>query len=126
MSADPCELSLVAAVQAVRRGTISALELTEACLARIAARDGELCAFITLEPERARQAALAADAQRQRGEALGPLHGIPLAHKDLFCRAGRPTTCGSRLWTDFVPDYSASLLEFLEAAGAIEIGRAHV
>ncbi len=122
MSADPCELSLVAAVQAVRRGTISALELTEACLARIAARDGELCAFITLEPERARQAALAADAQRQRGEALGPLHGIPLAHKDLFCRAGRPTTCGSRLWTDFVPDYSASLLEFLEAAGAIDLG----
>ena len=125
MSEDPCELTLVAAARALQQGALSSLELTEACLARIAARDSELRAFITLEPERALQAAEAADAGFQRRRelgALGPLHGVPLAHKDLFCRAGRPTTCGSKLWTDFVPDYSASLLEFLEAAGAIDLG----
>ncbi len=122
MNADPCELTLVEAAQALRQGELSSLELTEACLARIAARDGALRSFITLEAERALVAAEAADIRRQRGETLGPLHGVPLAHKDLFCRAGRPTTCGSKLWTEFVPDYSASLLEFLEAAGAIDLG----
>ena len=78
-------------------GTFSSEELTRALLARIERFDPQLNAFITVTAERALAQARAADARRARGEA-GPLTGIPIAHKDIFCTDGVRTSCGSRSW----------------------------
>ena len=81
-----------------------------------------LNAFISLDADRALAAADGADASLARGEIIGPLHGVPLAHKDMFYREGRIVTCGSRLRRDFVPDYTATVLARLDGAGAIDLG----
>ncbi|MEQ9122615.1 MAG: amidase, partial [Alphaproteobacteria bacterium] len=93
-----------------------------ACLARIEAVDPKLNAFIHVEAASARAAAAALDAKRARGEALGPLGGVPLAHKDMYYRAGRVTTCGSKIRKDFRPEVTATALTRLDAAGAVDLG----
>ena len=111
------ELSLVEAAEGVRRGDFSALELTEACLARIEVAQPRLNCFIACDPEAARARARRADAARPRG----PLAGVPLAHKDMFDRAGRVSTCGARMRLR-PARATATVLARLDAAGAIEIG----
>ena len=78
--------------------------------------------FISLQAEAALESAAAADAALARGDAPGPLHGVPLAHKDMFYRTGHVTTCGSRIRKDFVPDHDSTALARLDQAGAIYLG----
>ena len=115
-------MSLVALADALAARELSAVEVMEAALERAERLQPVLNCFISLEGERALEGAVAADAALARGEAPGPLHGVPVAHKDLFYRAGRVSTCGSRILRDFVPDHDSSALARLREAGAITLG----
>ncbi len=103
---------------------ISSVELTREALARIADQ-AILNAFITVDEAGALQAAQAADERLSRGEA-GPLTGIPLAHKDVFCTEGLATTCGSRMLANFVSPYDAHVVSRLRAAGAVCVGKTNM
>jgi aspartyl-tRNA(Asn)/glutamyl-tRNA(Gln) amidotransferase subunit A len=118
-STDLATLSVVEAAAAVADGSVSSVALTEACLARIAQHDQGVNSVIWIEAEAALEAARKADRARAAGEALGLLHGVPMAHKDMYYQAGRLSTCGSAIRADFRPDYTATVIERLEAAGAI-------
>lgn len=108
----------------LRAGELGALELTDAYLERIERRDDELNAYVTVLGEEARRAARAADARRARGEALGPLHGLPVAIKDLYdLKAGVRHTFGSALFADHVAAHDAITVTRLERAGAIVLGK---
>ena len=109
--------------QALDRGEYSSVELTRAYLERIERIDGQIGSFLALDKEGALQAARAADLRRQSGECLGPLDGIPYAIKDNFCTRQMPTTCASRMLRDWIPPYDATVVERLERAGAILIGK---
>lgn len=115
---DVADLSLVEAADAVRKGEVSAVSLLEACLTNLDAHEEAVNATIWVDKEAAFAAARAADAKRAAGGPLGPLHGLPLAHKDMYYQAGRRSSCGSAIRRDFVPDYSATVIERLSAAGA--------
>ncbi len=104
MTEDAAGLSLSAAAEAVRAGRLSATRLTRACLDRIERLDHRINAFIAVDAEAALAQAAAADRARAAGETLGPLHGVPLAHKDMFYRAGEVCTCGSRIRAGWVAD----------------------
>ena len=114
--------TLVETAEAIAARKISALEVTDAALARIGARQPELNAFVRIDGDGARTAAKAADAKLARGERAGPLHGVPLAHKDMFYRPGVPVTCGSAVRRNFRPDYLATVLARLDTAGAVTVG----
>jgi aspartyl-tRNA(Asn)/glutamyl-tRNA(Gln) amidotransferase subunit A len=116
--ADLANLSLVEAADALRKGEVSAVALLEACLANLDAHEDAVNATIWVDKEGAFTAARAADAKRAAGGPLGPLHGLPLAHKDMYYQAGRLSSCGSAIRRDFVPDYTATVIERLAAAGA--------
>lgn len=111
------------AAQALRMRQVSAAELTEAALARIERHDAKLNSFITVSADAARSRAKRADAELAAGRDLGPLHGIPIAVKDLFFTKGVRTTNGSKLYENFVPEHDAAVVEKLEAAGAVMIGK---
>jgi aspartyl-tRNA(Asn)/glutamyl-tRNA(Gln) amidotransferase subunit A len=119
----PFEWTLVEAASALAAGEISSRELTRACLDRATAWQGPVNAFIAIEADRALAAADRADAARARGENLGPLHGAPLAHKDMYDREGRVTSCGSKIRARHVATATATVLERLDAAGAVDLGR---
>ena len=105
------------------RREISARELTESALARIAAVEERVHAFITLDREGALAQAAAADRLLAAGE-TNPLCGIPLAIKDVLCTRGLRTTCGSKILENFLPPYDAAVIEKLKAAGAVILGKA--
>ena len=107
----------------IAAGEVSPVALTEAALARIEARDGALNAFMTVTAERALAAARDAEAEIAEGRIRGPLHGVPLAVKDLFATEGVRTTGGSKLLADWVPDHDAAVIERLKAAGAVLLGK---
>jgi aspartyl-tRNA(Asn)/glutamyl-tRNA(Gln) amidotransferase subunit A len=113
----------LAAALAARK--VSSLELTEDCLSRIAAANPALNAFITVDADGARLAARAADERIARGEA-GPLTGIPLAHKDVFCTEGLLTTCGSKMLANFVSPYDAHAVSLLRQAGSVLVGKTNM
>ena len=115
-------LSLVGVADAIAGGSVSALEVTRACLERIEQLQPRLNCFIQVDKESALESARRADKQLKDGKAAGLLHGVPLAHKDLYYRAGRVSTGGSLIRKDFVPDYTATVLERMDAAGAVELG----
>ena len=114
-------LSEVAAAIATRR--ISSLEATQACLDALDQAGPALNCVAGVDHEAALAAAAAADEELAAGRVRGPLHGVPLAHKDMFYRAGRPAACGSRILADFVPDHTASVLARLDAAGALDVAQ---
>lgn len=121
---NPADLSIVEASALLARRQLSPLELTRACLERIEQRNPAVNAFITLAAEEALQAAQQAEAEIAAGRYRGPLHGIPLALKDLFFTAGMPTTAGSRF--SFAPEHqapNAHVVEKLLAAGIILLGK---
>ena len=106
--------------------TISPMELTDLALARIERYDGPLNSFITVMADSARGEAKAAERAIAAGNYLGPLHGIPIAAKDLYATAGTLTTFGSLLFADWVPDHDAAVVERLRAAGAIILGKTNL
>jgi aspartyl-tRNA(Asn)/glutamyl-tRNA(Gln) amidotransferase subunit A len=115
-------VGLVDAAEALARGEISSEALTQQCLARLAAIGPRLNALMELDSDAALQTARAIDKQRAKGDRLGPLAGVPLAHKDLFYRAGKRCTCGSRIRDKAVADSTATVLARLDAAGAVNLG----
>jgi aspartyl-tRNA(Asn)/glutamyl-tRNA(Gln) amidotransferase subunit A len=110
---------------AVADGEVSAAEVTEAHLARIAAVDGEVKAFLHVAEDAVAQAE-AIDAKRAAGEPLGPLAGVPVAVKDLFATVGMPTTCGSKILQNWHPPYESTITRRLRDAGAILIGKTNM
>jgi len=119
------DLSVVGAGDGLARGDFSAVELAEAHGAAIeGARDAN--AFITPTPELALERARASDERRRRGEARGPLDGIPIAVKDLFCTEGVLTTAASRILYNFVPPYESTVTQRLRDAGAVMLGKTNL
>ncbi|EAQ98981.2 aspartyl/glutamyl-tRNA(Asn/Gln) amidotransferase subunit A [Congregibacter litoralis KT71] len=110
---------------ALAQGETSSVALTEAALARIDALDGGLNSFITVDAEGALREAREADARIARGDA-GPLTGIPIAHKDIFCTRGLRTSCGSRMLDGFAPPYDATVVARFREAGAVLIGKTNM
>jgi aspartyl-tRNA(Asn)/glutamyl-tRNA(Gln) amidotransferase subunit A len=106
-------------------GKTSSVELCQDYLARIAAHNPNLNAFITVDAERTLAEARAADAQRAAGTA-GPLTGVPIAHKDIFCAEGWLTTCGSRMLSNFVSPYDAHVIGRFKAAGMPTLGKTNM
>jgi aspartyl-tRNA(Asn)/glutamyl-tRNA(Gln) amidotransferase subunit A len=111
------------AADALRARRVSAVELAAAANARIARLNSKLNAFITVTAEQALEEARQADAELAAGHDRGPLHGIPVAVKDLFLTRGVRTTCGSKVYEDFVPAIDAAVVERLRAAGAVMLGK---
>ncbi|MDE0049604.1 MAG: amidase [Rhodospirillales bacterium] len=122
MSDDIHLMSLVELADAIAARQLSAVEVMTATVARAERLQPVLNCFISLQAEAALERAAEADAALARGAAPGPLHGVPLAHKDMFYRAGHVTTCGSRIRRDFVPDHDSTALARLGRAGAIYLG----
>ena len=116
-------LGELAAALAARN--ISSVELTRAFLARIAALNGELNAFITVDEERALAQAKRADDRIRRKE-FAPLTGIPIAFKDIYCTKGLPTTCGSKMLENFVSPYDAHVVEQFDRAGVVLLGKCNM
>jgi len=110
----------------LRDGEFSATELTEALLSRIDSAGSELNAFITLTGEQALATARDADKALARGGDVGPLTGLPIVHKDLFCTRGVLTTCGSHILDTFVSPYDAAVVERLANAGAVMLGKSNM
>lgn len=109
--------------EALRQGTLSPVELTEACLARMEKLNPAVNAFITVTADAARVKAREAERQIRRGDWRGPLHGIPYGLKDLIDTAGIPTTAASSFYKYRVTMQSAAVVELLDAAGAILLGK---
>lgn len=113
-------------VAALRSREISARELLEVHLARIAERNPQLNAIVSLDEDRARAGAAAADEALARGEEVGPLHGLPFAFKDTHAVAGWRTTYGSTLFADHVPEHDELLVERVRRAGVVTVGKTNV
>ncbi len=109
----------------LRSGDFTSLELTRHFLARIERLDPRLNSFITVSAEGALAAAARADSKLSQSEG-GPLTGIPIAHKDIFCTKGIRTSCGSRMLDRFVAPYDATVVERLEQAGAVVLGKTNM
>jgi aspartyl-tRNA(Asn)/glutamyl-tRNA(Gln) amidotransferase subunit A len=111
---------------AMAAGEVSAVEVTQAHLDRISAVDGRVKAFLHVAADRALAAARAVDDKRAAGEPLGPLAGVPVAHKDVFTTADMPTTCGSRILVGWQPPYDATVTRRLREAGMIILGKTNM
>jgi aspartyl-tRNA(Asn)/glutamyl-tRNA(Gln) amidotransferase subunit A len=122
MSTEPALMSLVAVAKAIAEKRLSSHEVTRACLHRIAQWQPRLNAFMTIEAEAALKAADEADAALAKGNHRGALHGVPLAHKDMYYDTGHVVTCGSKIRRDFVPKTTATALQRLKDAGSIRLG----
>ncbi len=109
----------------LQAGSVSSVELTRGFLARIERHQRELNAFISVNPEIALAEAAEAD-RRLRAGGAGPLAGIPIAHKDIFCTRGERTTCASRMLANFVSPYDATVVERLRSAGAVMLGKTNM
>src|ERR1043166_2984806 len=119
---EPALLSLTEVAEAIARKRISSREVTQSCLDRIAQWQPRLNAFMAIEADAALAAADAADAALARGDSRGPLHGVPLAHKDMYYDAGKVVTCGSRIRRDWIATTTATSLQRLKDAGTIRLG----
>ncbi|MCP5109670.1 MAG: amidase [bacterium] len=116
-------MTIQEAGELLRERKVSATELARQSLASIERLDGKLNAFLTVTRDRALGQARLMDEELARGDVRSPLHGIPVAVKDVFCTKGVRTTCGSALFEDNVPSHDAAVVERLEDAGAVLIGK---
>ena len=115
--------SLVDVARRIATREIQPSDLTQQMLARIAAVDGRLQSYVTVMAEQAIASARRADAEIASGRYRGPLHGVPIAAKDLCYTRGVRTMAGTKVFADFVPDYDATVVARLEAAGAVMLGK---
>jgi amidase len=116
-------MALTDVAAGIKSGTLSPVTLTETMLARIAQVDPELHSFLSVTGEAALAQARAAESEIRSGRYRGPLHGMPIAIKDLFFTEGVPATFGSMAYKDFISDHTATVVERLVAAGAVILGR---
>ena len=123
MSEEICFLSATTLARKIRAKQLSAVEVMQAHLAQIARVNPVVNAIVTLDAEGAMAKARDADARQAKGEVLGALHGLPIAHKDLFLTKGIRTTHGSPIFKDFVPDQSMLVVDRSWNAGAICVGK---
>jgi len=119
------ELCAVDAARAIRDKVLSPVDLVDALLERIETVDGRVQAWALVDRDGARAAARQATDEAARGVFRGPLHGVPFGAKDIFYSAGLPTEAGSKVMASFVPDYDATAVGRLKAAGAILLGKLH-
>lgn len=119
------QLTLAELSAKLAKRDISSVELTEHFLSRIQKLDQHFNSFITLTPELALQQAKEADRKRASGT-VGPLMGIPLAHKDIFCTQGIKTSCASKMLDNFIAPYSATIVQKLEQAGMVLLGKTNM
>jgi aspartyl-tRNA(Asn)/glutamyl-tRNA(Gln) amidotransferase subunit A len=122
MNAELTRMSLVDLAQALRRRKISSVEVVRACLARIERVQPRVNCYIAIEAEEALRAARRADKALATGVRVGPLHGVPLAHKDMYYRKGKISTGGAKIMREFRATVTATVVERLQAAGAIWLG----
>ena len=122
MSTEPALMSLTAVAKAIADKQVSSHEVTRSCLHRIAQWQPRLNAFMALEAEQALKAADEADAALAKGNAKGVLHGVPLAHKDMYYEAGKVVTCGSKIRRDFVATTTSTALQRIKDAGTVRLG----
>ena len=120
----PNELTAAQAAHAIANRRITAIELAEACLDRIASLDDRLKAWVYVDRATVLADARAADQAVEQRRPLGPLHGVPIGMKDIYYTAGIPTRAGSEVYKDFVPEYDAATLTLLKHAGALMLGKA--
>ena len=118
-----CTATLLEVAKLIEQKAISPVDLTEAMLARIAELDGKVKSYLLVTTDLALEQARAAEAEIAGGHYRGPLHGVPIALKDLVNTKGIPTTCASVILKDFKPDYDAAVVERLNAAGAVTLGK---
>ena len=119
-------LSLTELAAAIRERKLSSVEATTALLERIPAWQPKINAFVSVEGESALELARAADAALARGEVKGPLHGVPLAHKDMFYSAGKVAGCGSKVREGWIAPATSTAIARLEAAGTFRLGALHM
>jgi aspartyl-tRNA(Asn)/glutamyl-tRNA(Gln) amidotransferase subunit A len=118
-------LTLAELKAGLEAGDFSAVDVTTALLERIAEHNADLNAVITVTGDQALAAAKAADERRATGAAR-PLDGLPVVHKDIFCTRGVKTTCGSRMLEEFISPYDATVVDRLETAGMIMLGKSNM
>lgn len=122
MSGEPALMSLTEVAKAIAGKRLSSREVTQSCLDRIAQYNSRLNAFMAIDAEGALKAADDADAALAKGGPTGALHGVPLAHKDMYYEAGKVVTCGSKIRKDFVATTTSTALQRLKNAGTIRLG----
>ncbi len=122
-SNDIVRLSLTEMGAAIERRELSSVEAAAACLSRLEGEGERLGCVAGADRDQALNGAEAADEAMRKGRRLGPLHGVPLAHKDMFFRAGRRTECGSRILAGHRPTVTATVLTRLDQGGALDIAR---
>ena len=126
MAGELTRMSAAGLAAAIAGGEVSALEVTDAHLARIGEVDDRVSAFLHVAADGARRAARAVDERRAAGGALGPLAGVPLALKDLFTTTDMPTTCGSAILNGWRPPYDATITQRLRQAGVVILGKTNM
>jgi len=122
MSGEPALMSLTAVAKAIAEKRLSSREVTQSCLDRIAKWNSKLNAFMAIEADEALEAADSADAALAKGGPKGALHGVPLAHKDMYYDKGKIVTCGSKIRRDFVATTTSTALQRLKDAGTVRLG----
>ena len=122
MSTEPTLMSLTSVAKAIAQKRLSSREATQSCLERIAQWQPRLNAFMAIEADAALAAADAADALLAKGNLSGALHGVPMAHKDMYYDAGKVVTCGSKIRRDFVATTTSTALQRLKDAGTVRLG----
>jgi amidase len=123
---DLCRLSASELAAAIRTRELSSVDVVEAHLERIEQRNPDINAIVSLAPEQALEEAARADEDRRNGRLRGPLHGLPIAIKDLEETAGLRTTWGSAIYADHVPEHDSALVARLRGAGAVIVGKTNV
>ncbi len=122
MSTEPALMSLTSVARAIADKKVSSREVTRSCLHRIAQWQPSLNAFMAIESDQALAAADEADSALAKGHNRGVLHGVPLAHKDMYYDAGKVVSCGSLIRRDFVATTTSTALQRLKDAGTVRLG----
>ena len=126
IATEPALMTLTGVAKAIADKRISSREATQSCLTRISQWEPGLNAFMAIEADEALKAADTADALLATGKSKGPLHGVPLAHKDMYYEAGKVVTCGSIIRRDWVAASTSTALQRLKDAGTIRLGSLHM